>query len=106
MIIEGQRRFGKYPGNCLPGEGIRTAEASYMDGYETGLNWKEKYTPGGPWVHHRDPYGRHANDPDYIAYTNASLENYNEWHRGFKDGRHLVEPTPNERDHVAVLGYN
>jgi hypothetical protein len=74
------RKFGDYPFNE---EGILTAEASYQNGYDTGLTWKESYTPGGPMV-----YGPGMKKDKYwIAYCAALIENHNKWHDGFQDGR-------------------
>lgn len=44
---------------------------NFEDGYNTGINWKEKYKPGGPWV-----------NPD----CPSSIEANKMWKLGWKSG--------------------
>jgi hypothetical protein len=114
--VKNRRTFGPYPGGSP--EGIPTAQASYEDGYNSGLTWDRfaphnKYVPGGPWIHswsqryefsHRDPVDK----AHLKAYCDATVENHAEWMRGWHDGRAAKAPTPPDLfvDHIAALGYN
>lgn len=63
---------------------LPTEEASYKDGYRSGLNWRFSHeSPGGPHIYSKgyDP------DPDWVAYCQASLENNIAWKKGWKEGR-------------------
>jgi hypothetical protein len=100
-----KRKFGPHPE--LP-----TARSSYLDGHDTGTWWANNWQPGGPHVQHVDRWDREPErmkrKPFWIAYCEATLENYTEWHRGFQDGkdsRPIKLPECNI-DHIAELGYN
>jgi len=58
------------------------AMKNYLDGYQTGLDWKHDYMPGGPW--HFSPQ---ANDSEtFKQQARASQENHRQWQDGFKAG--------------------
>ena len=81
------RRFGQYP--VWPGvEGLLTAESSHIQGFKTGLQWKESYTPSGPYILFPESWKK---DPDYLAYCAATIENNNEWIRGFTEARNAMK---------------
>ena len=111
----GRRRFGQYPGNDVDcygnAYGIPTLNQAYLEGYQTGANWKYTYYPGGPWTHQWDSRYENSHRKDWYdlkAYCDATIENYEEWHRGFKDaraGRHPLLPELN-LGNIAILGYN
>lgn len=100
------RRFGVYPGNDAEGRGIATAMASYLDGYATGYTWTYNYHPGGPFVGGGSKHPRLTKDHDYDAFIKAQNENYEEFHRGFRDGQARVPITWPQLEHLAILGYN
>lgn len=75
------RKIGPYPHHS---EGIPTAEASYEDGYNTGMRWSESHIPGGPFKY--SP-GHLKTDEEWIAYCAALRENHEAWHKGFADAR-------------------
>lgn len=113
----GRRRFGEYPGNDIDCHGnawgIPTAAKAYEDGWWTGVAWdhrKYDYTPGGPWVHSfQERYkNNHPRDwQDLKAYCDATIENHEEWMRGWHDGCQMEwKPPELFVDHIAVLGYN
>lgn len=87
-LASDRRRFGPFPGGTP--EGIRTAEASRKDGYETGLSWKDAYVPSGPWVHRWSNVGGGsvvaAHPEEYRAYCDATVENHREWMAGWREG--------------------
>lgn len=58
------------------------AMKSYLDGYQTGLNWSSDYMPGGPFKWQADPWS----SPATKAKAAASQQHYKEWHEGFKAG--------------------
>lgn len=62
---------------------VLTPVASYVEGYNTGLNWDAPWIPGGPWYIYPDQYNHNA---DWEAYCKATLENNKEWLRGWQDG--------------------
>jgi len=111
----GRRKFGKYPCNdvdsCGNAWGIPTLNQAYIDGYNTGANWKDSYDPGGPFTHSWSEYYERVHPEDWQdlkAYCDATIENYQEWHRGFKDARKGIPPLLPELnlDKIAILGYN
>lgn len=73
------RTFGKY-------RALQTAEASYKDGYQTGLKWDAPWAPGGPWFTHITPWEEQTKDKDWVAFCKATVENNREWVRGWQDG--------------------
>lgn len=62
---------------------LPTRRQSYRDGLNTGLNWEDSYTPGGPWVYGED--GRN-NDYGWIVYAKRSRQNRDLWLQGWRDG--------------------
>lgn len=61
---------------------VMAAMKSYLDGYQTGLSWKETYLPGGPWK-----YAAYEHESDRIKrMAHESQEAYRQWHDGFKAG--------------------
>jgi hypothetical protein len=70
---------GKY------GPQINLSEA-YQDGFQTGANWKQNYQPCGPFI---SLYCHNLNqESDWKAYCDHSRAVYDEWQRGFKDGKY------------------
>lgn len=68
-----------------------TAQESFEDGRQTGITWKETYTPGGPYSTDLDSPERHRSaDADWIAYCDATLMNREAWLRGFNVGRQIA----------------
>ncbi len=90
-MVSSLRKFGPYP---AIGDGIPTAEASYKDGYETGLTWQEDYTPGGPHAFMHNGSSVMDRDPDWAAYCEATRVNLREWKRGFTEGRDAAFSAP------------
>lgn len=72
------RQFGSYASQP-------TAEASYQEGYASGLKWKDKdnWIPGGPHFY-RASFNQ--SNKDWVAFCAASEENNREWLRGWHDG--------------------
>ena len=63
---------------------IATEEESYAEGYATGLTWKEKYRPSGPWV------PKIYNNVT-IGYRAACQENNLAWLRGFDTAEQVIK---------------
>lgn len=58
-------------------------EESYVDGYETGLTWKDNYRPGGPWY-----FGASERDSDRTRAVAEQLRgNHDAWLQGWTDGK-------------------
>jgi len=76
------RQFGEY-------RPVSTVDESYNDGYQSGLNWNADWFPGGPYTYKARETDH---DMDWIATCNASQENYDAWHRGWKDGYETGKP--------------
>ena len=75
--------FGKYPASGIEAS---TLVQSRVDGFNTGVTWKEKYTPGGPHVVYAH---RWNDDPDWVAFCNHTKVCNQVWLEGFHDG--LIE---------------
>lgn len=56
--------------------------AGYKEGYETGLNWKYDYIPGGPFHYY---FNDHA-PKQFKQFVLESIENHKNWMAGFYDG--------------------
>lgn len=69
----------------------RYPEGAYNDGYDTGLNWKENYTPGGPW-HFSKGYTGSRNPEETKVLVALYEREYHEWHVGFADGLQAQNP--------------
>jgi len=62
---------------------MNALEESYMDGYETGRNWRESYRPGGPWY-----YTASERDSDRSKALAAQRQGeHDAWMQGFDDGK-------------------
>lgn len=60
---------------------------SYLQGHETGLNWKESYIPGGPMT-----YGHRQGDtPVMTKIVEESIIHSKAWHLGFREGNQKSE---------------
>lgn len=58
-------------------------KSKYDEGYKIGLNWKDKYTPGGPFVMHPRP----GDSLEMIEKCKQTQINHREWHLGFNAGK-------------------
>jgi ribosome modulation factor len=67
---------------------IRTAEQSYKEGFEAGVTWDSKWTPGGPFHYSASVMDR---DSDWIAHCEATCENHREWMRGWREGKSVKD---------------
>lgn len=56
----------------------------YATGFETGLYWKEDYTPGGPFRLSRNFV--HNENEEHRKIFEENLKRYEDWHEGFKAG--------------------
>ena len=72
--------FGKYGP-------LQSAEEAYAEGYATGLSWKYKYAPGGPWVCRE----RRGSDIAWNNFCDQTALNNSQWLRGWRDGRKASE---------------
>lgn len=59
-----------------------TIEESFQDGYNTGLAWKETYTPGGPWR-----FSAYSHESEAMQEkAERSQKIHDAWMAGFKAG--------------------
>jgi hypothetical protein len=57
--------------------------SNYIDGYHTGLKWKDNYRPGGPYVMTTSS----RNDkPEFVERCRQSLQDNKDWLAGFDRG--------------------
>lgn len=66
---------------------VNKQSKGYKDGYLNGFKWKYDYIPGGPWVY--TATHNHSNDEKFKQMSVDSLNNYKNWHAGFRDGLKL-----------------
>ena len=64
---------------------------SFLEGYHTGVTWKNDYIPGGPYIQ-APSEGRHFRREDmtleeFNARAALSKVQHAEWMRGFHEGR-------------------
>ena len=64
-------------------------DEEYWDGYTRGLNWKENWTPGGPWHYYANEYDSekskqlaHETQAEHRAWMNGWYDG----HKAQKDG--------------------
>jgi hypothetical protein len=70
--------------------------SSYVDGFESGVNWDASWMPGGPWV-----YTCHGWNPkpEHKAMAFESQQRHDLWMQGFRDGLEILLRT---NDHFAA----
>src|SRR6476646_5422628 len=75
--------FGRY--RSLP-----TAQESYIEGYESGKEWKARgwtHTPGGPWICTFDLHlWLTPKDKEWERFCTATVINNREWLQGWRNG--------------------
>ncbi len=61
---------------------ILRTNKDYADGFDTGKNWKDNYTPGGPWHYHPSP----MDSVEKRARATLTVIAHQSWMLGFNEG--------------------
>jgi ribosome modulation factor len=83
QLLDAQEELGSLLEENIP-ESIKILLNKFNDGYQTGLNWKDNYTPGGPWVYscsREHSYRSHCSDCPEVQQSRAE---HQAWMKGWR----------------------